>query len=92
MNPPGPAGDRDPDCAQEALIPIAEALEGMKVVGLPDDMRWVGAFMLIKTKDDQGGGGWSSRRTEGLSDEELLGVLAVHTEMLRDRIRYRGEE
>ena len=77
--------------AQEALIPIAEALDGLKVVALPDDMKWVGAFMLIKTEDDHGGGGWSARRTEGLSDEELLGVLGVHTEIVLDRIRYRGK-
>lgn len=76
---------------QETLIPIAEALEGMNIVGLPDNTRWVGAFMLVKTEDGQGGGGWSARRTEGLSDEELLGVLAVHTEIVRDRIRYRDE-
>ena len=77
---------------QETLIPIAEALEGMNIVGLPDDTRWVGAFMLIKTEEGHGGWGWSARRTEGLSDEELLGVLAVHIEMLRERIRYRDEE
>ena len=41
---------------QETLIPIAEALEGMNIVGLPDDTRWVGAFMLIKT--EEGHGGW----------------------------------
>ena len=79
----------EPEEAREVLMPIAEALEGMSVVGLPDDVKWVGALMLIKTKDDRGEGGWSSRRTEGLFGEELLGVLAVHVEMLQDRIRYR---
>lgn len=83
---------REPEAAQEVSIPVGEALEGMDIVALPADMKWVGALMLIKTEDDLGGGGWSSRRTEGLSDEELLGVLSVQIEMLRERIRYRTTE
>lgn len=81
--------------SEEVHVPLAEALPGMQIVGLPDGDTWVGALMLIKTQDGSSGdptlpGGWSMRRTEGLVDEELLGLIAVVSEMLRDRIRFRS--
>jgi hypothetical protein len=73
----------------EVLVPIGEALPGMRIVGLPAGERWVGALIFVKTQDDRGEPGWSMRRTGDLSDEELLGTVAVGAEMLRDRIRLR---
>lgn len=77
------------DESEEVLVPIGEALPGVRIVGLPDGQSWVGALILVKTQDDRGEPGWSVRRTEGLSDEELLGIVAVEAEILRDRIRFR---
>lgn len=82
-------GRREGDESEEVLVPIGEALPGMRIVGLPDGRSWVGALILVKTQDDRGEPGWSVRRTGGLSDEELLGMVAVGAEMLRDTIRSR---
>lgn len=78
-----------PEEPQEVLVPIAEALPGMRIVSLPDGESWAGAFMFVKTRDNRGEMGVSVRRTEGLSDEELLGMITVHAEILLDRIRFR---
>jgi hypothetical protein len=74
-----------PDELKEVLVPIEKALPGARIVDLPDGESWVGAFILVKTQDKSGQFGWSARRTEGLTHEELLGLLAVHTDMFRDR-------
>ncbi len=78
-----------PEEPQEVLVPIGEALPGMQIVSLPDGESWVGALMFVKTRDNRGEMGVSVRRTEGLSDEELLGMVTVHAEILLDRIRFR---
>ena len=77
------------DRSEEVVLPIEEVLPGMRIVGLPVGESWVGALIFIKTQDNDGELGWSVRRTEGLTDEELLGMVAVEVEMLRDRIRFR---
>ena len=77
------------DESGEMDIPIGEALPDMRIVSLPEGESWLGALVLVKTRDHLGREGWSSRRTEGMSDEELLGLVAVQYEMLRDRIRFR---
>lgn len=74
----------------EVLVPIGEALPGMRIVSLPDGMSWVGALMFIKTRDNGGKlGTWAVRCTEGFSDEELLGVVTLHAETLREQIQFR---
>lgn len=79
-----------PNEPEEVLVPIGEALPGMRIVSLPVGDSWVGALILVKTEEDRGeSGGWSLRRTDGLSDEELLGQVSVIVEILRDKIRYR---
>ena len=50
----------------EVLVSIEEALPGMRIVDLPEGQSWLGALMFIKTHGAEGGG-WSMRRTEGLS-------------------------
>lgn len=70
---------------QEVLLPIGEALPGMRIVSLPDGESWVGTLMFVKTRDSGGElGAWSVRRTEGLSDEELLGMVTLYAKMLRE--------
>lgn len=76
------------DESDEVLVPIGEALAGMQIVGLPAGESWVGALILLKL-GGEAGFAWSVRRTDGLSDEELLGQAVVLVEMLRDKIRFR---
>lgn len=79
----------EPEEPQEVLVPIDEALPGMRIVSLPDGMSWEAALMFVKTRDSDGNlGSWSARRTDGLSDEELLGMVIVYADGLRDRIRF----
>lgn len=73
---------------EEVLVAIEEALPGMQIVNLPAGESWVGALILVKL-EGKAGFSWSVRRTEGLSDEELLGQTAVLVENLRDKIRFR---
>jgi hypothetical protein len=76
------------DGSEEVLVPIEEALRGMQIVNLPAGESWVGALILAKL-GGEAGFSWAVRRTEGLSDEELLGQAVVLVEMLRDKIRFR---
>ena len=76
------------DESEELLVPIEEALADMHIVGLPAGSTWAGALLLIKL-NDEAGFTWSVRRTDGLSDEELLGQAEVLVEMLRSTIRSR---
>ena len=86
-------GDRSlSDEPPEVLVPIEEALPGMRIVDLPEGQSWLGALMFVKTHGADGREGWSIRRTEGLSDEELLGMVNVSAEMLRERIQQDSED
>lgn len=62
----------------EVLVPIEEALPGIQIVSRSTGQSWVGAFILVKTRDQDGcgAGGWSVRRAEGLCDAEMLGVIS----------------
>lgn len=75
----------------EVLVSIEEALPGMRIVDLPEGQSWLGALMFIKTHGAEGGG-WSMRRTEGLSSEELLGIVSISAEMLLEKIQYESED
>lgn len=76
----------------EVLVPIGEALPGMRLVNLPVGETWVGALILIKTRNREDSSTWSVRRTDGLSNEELLGMVSVQVEMLHEKIRQDNEE
>lgn len=81
---------RTPDEPEEVLLPIEEVLPGARVVDLPQGESWVGALILIKTRDEGGQSTWSVRRVGDLSDEELLGMVTVQGDMLRERALVRG--
>lgn len=81
-----------PDEPTEVLVPIEEALPGMRLVNLPVGETWVGALILIKTRNREDSSTWSVRRTDGLSNEELLGMVSVQVEMLHEKIRQDNEE
>jgi hypothetical protein len=76
------------DESEEVLVPIEEALPGMQIVSLHTGESWAGALILVKL-GGEAGFSWAVRRTEGISDEELLGQTLVLVEMLRDKIRFR---
>lgn len=79
------AQQKNPD---DGLVPVEVVLRDARIEALPEGERWQGALILIKTVNTAGEGTWSIRRTEGLSDEELLGMLVVATDLQRDRTTY----
>lgn len=49
-------GDHNPsDESPEVLVPIEEALPGMRIVELPEGQSWLGALMFVKTHGIGGG-------------------------------------
>lgn len=63
----------------------------MQIVSLPAGQSWLGALIFVKTHDAEARR-WSMRRTEGLSSEELLGIVSISVEMLRAKIQEESEE
>jgi len=53
-----------------ALLPGWTALEGI---------------VLVKALDDEGRPSWAFRETEGMNIEEVIGVLTVQLDILRER-------
>ena len=54
--------------------------------GLPEKWSPIEAFVLVKCINDEGNASWVYRTTSDPNREELLGVLVVHTELLRREI------
>lgn len=84
--------NKDPlrDEPEEVLLPIEDVLPGARILDLPEGTSWVGLLILVRTRDESGQPGWSVRRTEGLTDEELLGMVTVQADMLRERALSHG--
>ncbi|MGE3620620.1 MAG: hypothetical protein AB7L84_09170 [Acidimicrobiia bacterium] len=60
----------------------------------PLDQGWtpIDAFVLIKVIDGDGQSTWAYRTTGDLNREELLGVLLVHAELIRQQLAADWEE
>ena len=71
---------------------IADVLPGLEVHPLPDDWTPLEALVLIKCLDEGGDPTWAYRTTHRLNNEELLGALVVHTEVLRQKLAAEFEE
>jgi hypothetical protein len=67
-------------------VPIEQVLTGMRLHKLPDKWSPIEAFVLVKCINDEGNASWVYRTTSDPNREELLGVLVVHTELLRREI------
>lgn len=66
-----------------AALPVGEVLAGLSVAPLSPGSRPVGLLALVQAEDPDGSTGWAVRVTEGLSDDEVLGVLTGYVEHLR---------
>jgi len=73
----------DPDDERK---PIAEVLSGLAIQPLPDRWSPLEGIVLVKCLDEEGSPSWAFRTTAGLNDEELLGVLTVRIELLKDEL------
>jgi hypothetical protein len=71
------------DAKESALVPVGEALDGLMIQAIPDGRPATGMFAIIQMIDDDGSIGWSVRVTDGLNDEEVLGLLAGYLEHLK---------
>lgn len=58
-------------------------LAGLSVAALSPGSRPTGLVALVQAEDPDGTTGWSVRVTEGLSDDEVLGVLTGYLEHLK---------
>lgn len=63
--------------------PIRDVVGGVEVSPLPEGWTPLEAVLLVKCLDSDGHVSWAFRRSPGLNDEELLGVLTVRTDLLR---------
>lgn len=76
MNDASSAGDDD-------RRPVEDILVGMSLHPLEPGWTPIEAFVLIKSLDEDGAASWSYRTTHPLNREELLGVLTIHTALLK---------
>lgn len=67
-------------------LPIGEVLPGFTLFTLPDRHVPIDAFVLIKALDEEGRPTWATRCSGGISDEELLGALAVQVDLVRRQL------
>jgi hypothetical protein len=58
----------------------------MALHALPEGWTPVEAFVLVKCLDEEGQATWSYRTTSPPNREELLGVLTVQIEVLRQEL------
>ena len=72
--------------SDEERKPIEEVLPGQSIHPLPDGWTPMEAFILVKCMDEGGDSSWSFRTTNPLNLEELLGVLTVHAELLKQKL------
>ena len=71
-----------------------EVLAGLHLLELPAGWRPHAAVVLVKCLDEEGQATWAFRTTDGLNEEELLGVLTVRTDLLRQELleQYTGDD
>jgi hypothetical protein len=70
----------------EPRLPIAQVLSCLDIHPLEPGWTPVEAFVLVKCLDEGGEPTWAYRTTNKLNREELLGVLTVHTDLLRHEL------
>ena len=67
-------------------IPIEQVLPGFEIHPLDEGWTPLAGFVLVKSLDESGETAWSFRTSESLNLEELLGALAVQTDVLRRKL------
>jgi len=78
--------------SDEERKPIEEVLPGFSIHPMPDRWTPIEAFVLVKCMDDDGDSAWNFRTSNPLNLEELLGVLTVHAQFIKDKLVAEWEE
>ena len=78
--------------SDEERKPIEEVLPGYSIHPLPDGWTPIEAFVLVKCMDGTGVSTWSFRTSNPLNLEELLGVLTVQVEVIKDKLAIEWED
>jgi hypothetical protein len=76
--------------ADTGRIPIEQALPGMALHPIDEDPDF--AFVLVRTRDEEGKVGWCYRTTAAPNREELLGALMVQVAILKRELRDEWED
>ena len=67
-------------------LPIGQVLgDGFQVPALLPGWTALEGIVLVKCLDDEGHPSWAFRETEGMNIEEVIGVLTIQLDMLRER-------
>ena len=72
--------------SSDTFEPIGDVLTGVQIREIPEKWAVVEAFVVLKCLDENGSPAWLMRATRGLADEELLGALLVHAEVVKAEI------
>ncbi|WP_123309170.1 hypothetical protein [Cellulomonas sp. PhB143] len=64
-------------------LPAGDVLGSLKLLPLPEGTSPSGVLAFVKLDEPDGSVGWSVRVTEGMNDEENLGLLAGYVEHLK---------
>ena len=67
----------------EENLPIEQVLRGLEISAIPSGWTAVDAVCMVKCLNPEGKPMWALRLTEGINEEELLGTLMIHTELLK---------
>ena len=76
-------------------LPIGQVLgDGFRVPELLPSWTALEGIVLVKCLDAEGHPSWAFRETEGMNVEEVIGVLTIQLDMLRERAvdAFRGDE
>ena len=65
-------------------VDASEVVAGLRALALPDGWIAGGALLLLKCSVAGGAAGWAFRTTEGVTDEEALGVLELRAAQVRN--------
>ncbi len=66
----------------ERTIDIGVVLRGVQILPLPEAWTVVEAVCFVKCLGEDGFPRWALRRSDGINDQELLGVMTLQRELL----------
>jgi hypothetical protein len=67
----------------EGPVPAGQALQGLTMGALPERWTPLEALVVVKCRAEHGSPKWAMRFTDGINEEELLGALVLHTDLLK---------
>ena len=77
--------------SENQTVPLLHVLGNIEVRPLPTSWVPLDAWLVVKCIDGDGKPAWAVRCTEGLSDEELLGVLTAQAQAVRECVQWRWD-